>query len=282
MTFSGFSGKTRRPSGRGRRPLTGFFSRDKKGKGSPSLATVALVTLGVLLIVIVLQESLPHRSPAAERPQPSDLAALLPAGAQPAPEGWLEIPGTPQSNYVVGYAMGDGSAYAAFIKWDRSAQKYVRASVTLLTAGAARLHGLPTFKALSLGISAPDAVLAVAAGTGGDDQMVLIPKGDTFIIATKVDEAGVAGPAYFPVSGNGADVAFQDVNADGSTDATVTVAAKPTGTAAKTSKKTNPEKSVSVFAWQGDRFRYDKDLSWALTTSARVFPEPAAAPSPAP
>lgn len=269
MTFSGFSGKSRRPTGR---------SAKKGIRWNNSLTTIALVTLGLLLVVIVLQETVPRQSPVNVRLQPSDLAALLPQGAQPANEGWLEIPGTPQSNYVVGYAMGDGSAYAAFIKWDRAASKYFTASTTMLTAGEARLHGLPAFKALSLGAGSPNAVLAQAAGAGGDSQMVLIPKGDQYIIATEIDQGGTAGPAFFPVSGNGANVAFQDVNGDGGTDAVVTVTASQTGEA----KKKEPEKSISVFAWQAGAFRFDKDLSWTLTTSARVFPEPTAAPTSTP
>ena len=274
MTLKGIAGKARHSQNDARKAFGSFLRRGKKKGGETSRAFVAaaIVALAALFAGIALQESMSRRSSVIERLKPSDMAALLPAGAQPSPEGWLEMIGMPQSSYLVGYAMGDGSAYAAYLQWDKSTGKYVRTSSVPLAAGAARLHGLPSFRALPLGVSAPDAVLAIAAGEGGDAQMVLFPKSGTYIIATKVDEAGAAGPAYFPVSGNGTEVVFQDVNADGAADAVVTVTApRPAA-----GKRKDSEKSVSVFVMRAGAFRYDKDLSWTLTTSTRVFPEPAA------
>ncbi len=255
MILPVFSGKIRRPRRRGKK---------KSAKKVPSFVTVVIVTLALLLVVILLQETLPRRVSVNERLQPSDMAALLPAGAQMSPAGWLEIVDVPQSSYLVGYVIGDGTPFAAYLKWNRASGKYAMVSSLPLTAGAVRLHGQPTFSALLLGTGAPDAVAAHASDAATDAMLVLVPRGDAYVIATKIGQDGVAGPAYFQSAKNVETVAFQDVNGDGSKDAVVTV---PT------------TKSVSVFAWINGAFRYDKDLSWTLTTSERVFPEPVAPPA---
>src|SRR5687767_10945600 len=121
--------------------------RKKKKQQTPSLAAAIAVVVTGLLLAFVLQRTLPRRESVGERLPPPDFAGLLPAGAEAAAGGALELPDTPQPAYVVAYRATNGEIALSLIAWDKRENRHTLTSTLVLAAGDLRLESVPTLTA---------------------------------------------------------------------------------------------------------------------------------------
>ena len=245
--------------------------KKKQPKTPPLVVAIALVVTAFLL-AFVLQRTLPRRDSVGERLPPPDFAGLLPAGAEAAAGGALELPDTPQPAYVVAYRSVKGEVELSLIAWDKRDNRYALTSTLGLAAGDQRLESVPTLTSVALGRGAPIAVLARgSAGAYMDGVFVIIRQGNELRFVAKQDKDGHAGIAFF-LSGASArhseNVDFGDVDGDGTKEAVVTVSDTDTHGVKR--------ETVSVYMLKEGVFTYDAELSRALTLSKSVFPEPTA------
>lgn len=253
--------------------------KGKRKKNESALTPSFIVAVGLvvtaLIVAFVLQRTLPQREAVAERLPPPEFASLLPAGAEAAAGGALEIPDLPQSSYAVAYKAQDGSIAIALIAWNKQESKYAVASTLTLDAAGARLESVPTLSLMMLGRGAPLAIIARgSAGAYTDGVFVIVRQGDKLRFIAKQEKDGTAGVAFF-LSGasvrHGEEVDFGDVNGDGVKEAVVTTS--------ETDDRGVKREAVSVYALKENVFTYDEELSRTLTLSKSVFPEPAAPPT---
>lgn len=259
-----------RPSSPGRPVRPALGQRPKR----PSVIVAAAVAMTVLALALLLQETLPRREQLSEPLPLADAVMMLPTGAEPSQYPPLEVPDLPQSSYIVGFMMND-QAFAAFIRWSKDDGKYRLAATRRLADGDLSMNGQPRFSRQPLGTGAPVAILAQASmGEWTDGVMVLLPSGDDLGVAKKIAADGTAGYAVFPKGTSvdqNSDLVFNDVDADGDIDAVQSsTEADDTG---------HTVRNVQVFAWEDGTFTYDQALSWTLTASAKIFPEPTAPPA---
>ncbi|HSD12771.1 MAG TPA: hypothetical protein VLC10_04385 [Patescibacteria group bacterium] len=248
----------------------------KRKKKKPALAPSFIVAVGLvvtaLIAAFVLQRTLPRREAVADRLPPPEFASLLPAGAEAAAGGALEIPDLPQSSYAVGFKAQDGNVAVALIAWDKQQNRYALASTLVLDAGGARLESVPTLSLMMLGRGAPLAIVAKgSAGAYTDGVFIIMRQGGKLRFVAKQDKDGKAGIAFF-LSGasvmHSEQVDFGDVDGDGTKDAVVTQ-----GDADDRGVK---HEIVSAYVLKENVFTYDQELSHVLTLSKSVFPEPTA------
>src|SRR5512142_1955108 len=111
-----------------------MWKRKKKESGAfpPSFIVAVGLVVTALIVAFVLQRTLPQREGVAERLPPPEFASLLPAGAEAAAGGALEIPELPQSSYAVGYKAQNGDIAVALIAWNRQESRYGVASTLTL------------------------------------------------------------------------------------------------------------------------------------------------------
>lgn len=252
-----------------------FWQKKKKPSPAPSLILLGGVVMTALLITFLLQQTLPRREAVGEQSPAPDFASLLPAGASAGAGAPLVLPDLPQPAYVVAYASESGDPSLALVAWDKRANKYkLTSTIGLATNDTARLQGVPTLSAEALGRGAPTAIIARGpAGDYADGVFVVIRQGDSLSFVAKRNADGNTGIAFFTTGSSaqdGEELSFGDVDGDGDKEAMqISTATDARG------KKTE---SFSVYAWTDGYFSYDKDLSWALTMSKSVFPEPEAPP----
>ncbi|MEY4745168.1 MAG: hypothetical protein RL272_1113 [Candidatus Parcubacteria bacterium] len=237
---------------------------------TPSFIVAVGLVVTALIAAFILQRTMPQRESVAERLPPPEFANLLPAGAEAAAGGALEIPELPQSAYAVGYKAQNGDIAVALIVWDKQTNRYRVSSTQSLVVDGARLESVPTLSLLMLGRGAPLAILAKgSAGAYTDGEFVLMRQGDQLRFIAKLDENGNAGIAFF-LSGasvrHSEQVDFGDVSGDGVKEAVVT--------SSQTDARGVKRDAVFVYALKDNVFAYDRELSWTLTMSKRVFPEP--------
>ena len=251
-----------------------FWQKKKKPSSVPSLLVLGGVVMTALLITFVLQQTLPRRESVGEKLPPPDFAGLLPPGSAAAAGATLELPDLPQSSYVAAFANEGGDPSLALIVWDKRANKYKLASTLGLSVGDIRLGGVPTLTAESLGRGAPTAIIARGpAGAYTDGVFVIVRQGDSLSFVAKHNADATTGIAYFPLGASvrhGEELHFGDVDGDGDKEAVQT--------SSDTDEDGKKAETVSVYAWIDGYFSYNQDLSWALTMSKSVFPEPEAPP----
>lgn len=241
----------------------------KEPRRKPSLKIAALVAVALLAGAFALQQTLPRRQSVVEPLPPTEATKLLPAGALASPYDPLEVPDLPQSSYIVGYTLND-QPHAAYVRWNRDDHAYRIAATMPLSGGDAALRGQAKFTKQPLGKDAPVAILAQASqGASTDGVVVLVPVGDAVAPAKKVAEDGTVSTAVFTVGASARHsdtLVFSDADGDGDNDAIVTASQMDAGGVT--------DRVVSAYAWEEGQFRYDQALSWTLTVSAKVFPEP--------
>ncbi len=228
------------------------------------------VTATVLVLSFVLQRTLQQRESIVEDASTPDFAALLPGGSTMTTEP-LALAEYPQPSYVLGYSGETGPALALVV-WDRDNSKYVLGSSVTLASADGALGGVTSVEAQPLGSGAVTLVLASGpAGAYAQGVFAAVREGSVLRLASMSDAQSRAKPAYF-LKGASArhaeELAFQDLDADGRLEAVATSKELGDDGAAKSS-------AAAVYRWVDGWLLYDKDLSWALTVSNDVFPEPA-------
>ncbi len=244
--------------------------KKKKSALAPSFIAAVGLVVTALIAALVLQRTLPRREAVADRLPPPEFASLLPAGAEAAAGGALEIPDLPQSSYAVGFKAQDGNIAVALIAWDKQQSRYVLASTLVLDAGGARLESVPTLTLMMLGRGAPVAIVAKgSAGAYTDGVFIIMRQGGKLRFIAKQDKDGKAGVAFF-LSGasvkHSEQVDFGDVDGDGTKDAVVTQS--------DVDDRGVKHETVSAYMLKENVFTYDQELSRLFTLSKSVFPEP--------
>lgn len=242
-----------------------FFARQKMRaklrQGSSPLFFAGVGIVGSLLVVaVLLQQTVPLRHSFAEPlPRPS-FADVLPAGSGVS-DVVLEIPDVPQHSYLFGY-MQSGETSVGMLTWDKDKNVYkFGSSPKLADAG-----NITRIALQPLGNGGTSVILAESA-TG---TFVLRRQGSAVQLVSMRDAQGNEKPAFFlrSISAKHANMlTFEDVNADGGLEAIE--ASKVLGP-----KNVCLSEIDSVYRMQDGQLVYDKDLSWAVTTSRGLFPTP--------
>ncbi|MFA6603249.1 MAG: hypothetical protein WCT10_00225 [Patescibacteria group bacterium] len=199
----------------------------------------------------------------------SDLTRLL-------PPGWAAVAGSEVSfddpvRPALVFAARHGQAGSLELAvWDRKAGDY-----RLAAQVDSRLTSQVELEVAELGQGAEQALLATAplANLNAKGIFFAVRNGDRLEIARMKTGTGQVLPAFFidgSIPNGDSRVAFYDVTGDGFDEVVVT---------RRSFGGAGPEaswgRSADVFEWSGGLFVYDQEMSWALTKSAEVFPEPA-------
>jgi len=209
----------------------------------------------------------------AARTGSPDLARLLPAG-------WVVVAGTAVSfddlvlPAVVFAARNEGSAGLALAVWDRKLKDYRLASRLALADVDPRL--MPQ---LELAVMQVDAgagqvlrVTAPLSNLNAKGDFFAVRNGEQLEVVRMKTGAGEVMPAFFidgSIPNGDSRISFYDVSGDGDDDIVAT-----RRSFGGVDQEASWGRSVSVFEWSGGMFIYDQEMSWALTKSAEVFPEP--------
>lgn len=231
------------------------------------LAAALFLTAGLVILLFMRTANRPAADSVTVKP---DIAALLPAEARGNAGVMLELFDVPAPSYIATYAT-KGMAHAVLIVWDKISYRYRLADDVKLSADAGALSAVTAIALMPLGGGAPT-LIEVEGPNGGaytDGVMLLDRQGDSLQLVSRVDIDGKILVAQFLRGASvkhAVDVAFEDVNDDGRSEAIVR-----SGETGDNGKETV---DVSAFEWRDGAFRYSADLSWALSTSGRVFPSP--------
>jgi hypothetical protein len=250
-----------------------FFPLKKRHASNVSGFFVLLgLTATLLVLSIVIQRSLePRQSFIEPLPDVPDLNVLLPAGAIRT-AGPLALQDLPQESYVLGYT-GENGPSLALIVWNRESGKYALGSSVLLASSSGAIGGVTSLSLQALGSGATSVILAEGpAGAYTQGAYLVVREGKTLRLAALSDAQGVAKPAFFLRGASvrqSEELSFEDLNGDGRLE-TIAVS-KSFGDDGSTTQS-----AASVYRWTDGWLLYDKDMSWALTVSQDIFPEPEA------
>ena len=227
------------------------------------------VVASLFLVVVVLQQTVPPRNSFVEPLQRPSFATFLPSGATVS-DAVLTLPDAPQRSYIFGYALDDEN-WIGVVVWDKVGGRYVFGLPLKLAATDAKIASVLHIVTQPLG-NAGASVILVDGSVDDTTTGIFIVKrqGNSVRLVTMTENRGDTKAAFFlrGVSKNHADdVMFEDTNSDGAIEV---VRVNKTLSA----KNVCIAESDEVYQWQDARFVYDKNLSWAVTTSRSLFPEP--------
>jgi len=233
------------------------------------------LSLVLLIAVFRLDSGLFGSSGIASTTGAPDLARLLPAG-------WVVIADTAVSlddlvlPAVVFATRNERTGGLALAVWDKKTKGYRLASQLALADVDQRLMSQVELAVMQVGAGA-EQVLRVAAPLDNLDAkgvFFVARNGERLDVVRMKTGTGEVQPAFFidgSLPSGDSRLAFYDVSDDGDDDVVVTRRSLDgAGQGGSLSR------SVSVFEWSGGMFVYDQEMSWALTKSAEVFPEPPA------
>lgn len=239
---------------------------------------VLFVFLGVVLTILLasLVLTLEPSRRIAVFDEPSDWQSAVPEGWLVRPEAVAGLDDADVVSYVIGYASGK-EAGVALVVWDRSRARYVVSDQRALADIDPRLSFVTSVRATAPGAGAsPAAEVTATISDGTKADFFVVRSGNGLRVVQMVDGGGNLGPAVFVhglLPDGQATFELRDVNGDGAVEAvTRGVFQDLNGQAG------GRWSSVDVYVWRNGRFEYDKELSWALTTEAVMFPEPSGAP----
>ena len=251
-----------------------LFSRPRTRK-TPKLVALSPffglfgVVASLFLVVVVLQQTVPPRNSFVEPLPPPSFTTFLPSGATVS-DAVLALPDAPQRSYIFGYGFDDEN-WIGVVVWDKVGGRYVFGAPLKLAATDTKITSVLHIVTQPLGNAGASVILVdgpVDDTTTGI--FILKRQGNSVRFVTMIDPQGNTKPAIFlrGISKNHADeVVFEDTNSDGTIEA---VRANKTLGA----KNACIAETDEVYQWRDDRFVYDKNLSWAVTTSRSLFPEP--------
>lgn len=234
------------------------------------------LVLTVLLAAIVFSQGDTQRTAVGEFPSlRPDIASVLPSGAVFDGDSVREVLRGPSASsvFVVPFTR-QRETDVGVIVWDASKGMYILASYVPLVAGDARVMGLPEMETLPLGDHYVNAVLAKGTtGVSRETTYLFIVENMTVSRAVITDAHGIARQAAFssgPLLQWSEDPVLEDLDEDGVLELVVTRRGK--------GAQGEPVTQKEAYVWQGGGFALDEDLSWALDTTTRLFPEPTAEP----
>ena len=250
-----------------RHPSLRVPKRKRQLKLGPAFFVLIGVVGSLFLATIVFQQTRMARSSFVEPSPLPSFAMFLPQGAVLS-DAVLEIPDLPQPSYLFGYAQ-DGAARVGFLTWNKDRNQYLFSASPKLLSDDMKIEMVTRLSTQSLGESGTSIILAEGPLTDGAmGVFVLLRQGNDLRFVSAVGPQGIAQPAFFIRSTEAKHVdelRFEDVNADGRLEA---VAVR------KVLRKNVVLSEIdSIYRWQDGQLVYDKDLSWAITTSKSLFPE---------
>ena len=175
--------------------------------------------------------------------------------------------------HVVAFSR-DGVGGLALVAWDAARQRYENKSELLIGGLDPRLVGLPLLTKAALGPGAAEAIRLQTdvAGSGVEAVAFVVRRADTLQPIKLQDSRQRLRPAVF-VNGQyeAANYEFRLQDVDGDDVPEAVVESRSFGGAGGGVGYTT---SVDVYVWRNQLLVYDKELSWAMTTSATLFPSP--------
>lgn len=240
-----------------------------------SNGSVFFIAVGVLL-TIMLASVLVSR-PGDERKSvgqfPSlepDFPGILPSGSSYDEDAVTEVlfGHSRTSRFVVGFARRNVSDVGVVV-WDNTLGQYTLASTLSLTYPGGRVTGVPDIIVVPIGDGDDHMVIARGRTGPSSEATFIFLLSDTVLrVAHVVREDGRPEPAEFhsgPTLDRSETLSLSDVDRDGIVDVIVSYRIDRGGVG---------EVGKSVYLWRGGSFRYDARLSFALTASMHLFPEP--------
>ncbi len=257
-----------------------MFSRLFKKKDKPRRSLFFLflgLALSLVLVALVIEGGFIGRQSFLENTAPSDYKSALPAGWLTSDGSVVALPDLPQPTYIVGYSDGQAAA-AALVAWQARDQRYAVISELRFVDQLSAADGykdVPQLNGKAFG--APGQAVEVTLSAADDRPSLILfiaRQGNGLKLVNLRDGGGDVVPAAF-LSGDynyGSDnFEIFDADTDGQPEA-VWSERNFTPSAGGGGWST----SVSAYQWRNGMFEYDKELSWALTTDASMFPEPSA------
>ncbi len=250
-----------------RHPSLRVPKRKRQLKLGPAFFVLIGVVGSFFLAIIVFQQTRIERSSSVELSPLPSFATFLPEGAALS-DAVLQIPDLPQPSYFFGYAQ-DGSARVGLVTWNKNHNQYVFGASPKLLSDDMKMEMVTRLSTQSLGDAGTSIILAEGPLTDGvTGVFVLLRQGNDLHFVSAVGSQGIARPAFFIRSTEAKHVdelRFEDVNADGRLEAVAV---------SKILRKNVVLSEMdSIYRWQDGQLVYDKDLSWAITTSKSLFPE---------
>jgi len=239
------------------------MTRDSRRKRRAKASAVVFFLVGIvavgLLASLAGQSYLQTRTSVEElKPNPDDLVAALPVGAAMNPEAVMPLL-SPVPAYAVAYS-SSGKDFIASLSWNRPSGKYVISSTVALPTSAG--WACPTVSLVEerLGVGTPFIMRARGSCQGSTACFVAYENGMLRRLEMAETDGTVSSACLPPDK-----FYMQDVNGDGLAEI-VEWDGKHSG------------EDRSVYGWDGAKFTYSSDMSWALTAEQNLFPEPANAP----
>lgn len=263
--------------------------RQIKHKITGGKIVAALVSLGlsVFLIAFFIFGGLSHRPTFADPVSGKPLFdKLLPAGALLGDGSVVELADAGRPAFMAGYSLGSQSGLALVV-WDAAASRFGVAANRLFTKNVSGSAAQPPTLSLEpLGEEAPT-IVAVHAAIGNNSEGASFVRwdGQRLNFVEMTDGGGQTKSAFFAVGDfpvqneaspglvtlNSASLLVQDVDQDG-----VKEAAYFSRSFEVSESGGGWSTSVDVYSWQDGRFVFNKELSYLLTRSRGMFPEPPA------
>lgn len=222
----------------------------------------------IVVVAFVWQNSAGQRISFRETADDWRVRQVLPAGAETASGGLVQLDGGKQ---VAGYTL-DGRSYLALLNTDSSGRLEL-ANTLDLNRFDATISGVPTVSTKAIGSGASPAIVAKAAA-GSQTAATLLARldGRKLVPMVRVDGGGDNYIAIFydgQVSDGRESFSLEDVDGDDRLDAVVRGQYYHMGDGTAVTNE-----SADVYVWDGQFWQYDKRLSWALTARNGLFPEP--------
>lgn len=242
-----------------------------------SNGSVFFIAVGVLLTIIlasvVVSQSGEERKSVGQFPSlEPDFPGILPSGSSYDEDAVTEVlfGQSRTSRFVVGFARRNVSDVGVVV-WDNALGQYTLASTLSLTYPGGRVTGVPDIIVAPIG-DGDDHMIIAHGRTGPSTEATFIFLLDDTVLRVVhvVREDGRPEPAEFhagPTLDRSETLDFSDVDRDGVVDIIVSYRNDRGGVV---------EVGKSVYLWRGGSFRYDERLSFVLTVSMRLFPEPGA------
>ncbi len=256
-----------------------MFRRLFKKRQKPSLRPLFLflgLALTLVLAALLLQGLSSPRRSFLENAGAADYRSALQPKWLTNDQAVVRLPDLPQPSYVVGYSDG-ASSQAALVAWSQTDSRYeITGNLRFadMLSVAENYRDVPRLSDQAFD-GAGQAIQATLKASGQPDLILFISRdGNGLKIDSLVDGGGqVVAAAFLQGSVSGGVDAFEvrDADNDGAPEA-IWTERQLSGTGTLGSSWST---SVSAYQWAGGRFEFDKQLSWALTTDASLFPEPA-------
>lgn len=248
-----------------------FGRKKKESRDRRALFLYLGAALTLILLAVVLQAGV--RTPASiGGPEAAPDFARLVDGAV-ADSAPVELGDAVRPAYVKVFERQDQYGLA-LVAWNPVDQRYELLSELPVSSLDGRLSGQPELSWTAIGPGASE-VVSLSVGVEGapaEATAYVVRQADRLQPLPLLDSRGRARAAVFVTGQYGPafyTYELKDIDGDEVPEAVAETRSLGSGTG-----RIGYETTVDVYAWRDGQFAYDKELSWAMTTSAALFPSP--------